>query len=200
MGRRPAFDPDAVLAGARDAFWANGFEGTSLDDLLKATGLSKSSLYSSFGTKEQLFLAAYDTYRDDRAQEMRDLLTAHPGLEGVRAFFQLIIERDPASHLGYGCLSMNQGFEQAHRVPAIRERVSGDLDLIRDALHEALLEGQRLGQVRPNADTAAAADALANAFVGFQLTVRAQLDRARLANTLDYLLAPLATDPTDLPE
>ncbi len=197
VGRPPAFDTDAVLAGARDAFWANGFEGTSLDALLKATGLSKSSLYASFGTKEQLFLSAFDKYRDDRAQEMRDLLAAHPGLDGVRTFFQLIIERDPESHLGYGCLSMNQGFEQAHRVPAIRERVSRDLDLIREALHEALQEGQRLGQVRPNADTAAAADALANAFVGFQLTVRAHLDRARLAHTLDYLLAPLATDPQE---
>ena len=115
MGRRPAFKTDAVLTGAQDAFWANGFEGTSMDDLLKATGLSKSSLYSSFGTKEQLFLSAFDKYRDDRAQEMRDLLATQPGLPGVRTFFQLIIERDPESHLGYGCLSMNQGFEQAHR-------------------------------------------------------------------------------------
>jgi TetR/AcrR family transcriptional repressor of nem operon len=197
MGRRPAFKTDAVLTGAQDAFWANGFEGTSMDDLLKATGLSKSSLYSSFGTKEQLFLSAFDKYRDDRAQEMRDLLATQPGLPGVRAFFQLIIERDPESHLGYGCLSMNQGFEQAHRVPAIRERVSGDLDLIRIALHEALQLGQRLGQVQPDADTASAADALTNAFVGFQLTVRAQLDRAQLVHTLDYLLAPLATDPKE---
>lgn len=197
MGRRPAFDSDTVLAGAQDAFWENGFEATSLDDLLRATGLSKSSLYASFGTKEQLFLSALDKYRDDRAQEMRDLLVAYPGLDGVRTFFQLIIDRDPRSHLGYGCLSMNQGFEQAHRVPAIRGRVSGDLDLIQEALHGALLEGQRLGHVRADADTAGAADALANAFVGFQLTVRAQLDRARLERALAYLLAPLTTDPQE---
>ena len=194
MGRRPAFDPDTVVSRAEETFWANGFEATSLDDLLKATALSKSSLYASFGSKEQLFLTAYDRYRAERAQEMRNLLAAQPGLPGVRAFFELIIDCDAESALGYGCLSMNQGFEQAHRVPAIRERVSGDLDLIRDALHEALLEGKQLGQVRPDADIAAAADALANAFVGFQLTIRAQLDRGRLAHTLDYLLAPLIHD------
>lgn len=108
--------------------------------------------------------------------------------------FQLIVDRDPESSLGYGCLSMNQGFEQAHRDPAVRARVAEDLDLIRVALTDALAEGQRLGQVRDDVDTAAAAAALVVAFVRFQLVVRARLDRAPLTDSLDYLLVPLTTD------
>lgn len=197
MGRRPAFDPEQVLAQARDAFWCDGYEATSLDDLLQATGLSKSSLYASFGDKHRIFLAALDGYRDDRATEMRDLLAARPGLPGVRAFFELIIDGDPTSSLGNGCLSMNQGFEQAHRDPAIRDRVGSDLNLIRTALHDALVEGQRLGQVRADADVDGAASALALNFVGFQLTVRAHLDRTVLKQALEYILAPLTTEPQE---
>ncbi|HEY3339170.1 MAG TPA: TetR/AcrR family transcriptional regulator [Propionicimonas sp.] len=197
MGRRPAFDEAEVLEHAQDAFWANGYEGTSLEDLLQATGLSKSSLYSSFGGKEKLFLTCFDRYRSDRAAEMQAVLAAAPGLPGVREFFRLIIERDPTSSLGFGCLSMNQGFEQAHRAPAIRDRVGEDLDLIRAALRDALAEGQRLGQVRPDADIAAAAASLTITFVGFQLVVRAQLDRTPMIQSLDYLLGPVATDPQE---
>jgi len=194
MGRRPAFNPDHVLERARDAFWTNGYEATSLEDLLAATGLSKSSLYASFGDKQQVFLASFDRYRDDRAAEMRALLAAEPGLPGVRAFFESIIDGDPATSLGNGCLSMNQGFEQAHREPAIRERVASDLEMIRQALLDALAEGRRLGQVRPDAELDGAASALAIAFVGFQLTVRAHLDRTPLRESLGYLLAPLTTE------
>ena len=61
--------------------------------------------------------------------------------------------------------------------PEICERVGSDLAFIRTALHDALAEGQRLGQLRPDADLAGAASALPIAFVGCQLTVRAQLDR-----------------------
>lgn len=194
MGRRPAFDETAVLEHAQDAFWANGYEGTSLEDLLRATGLSKSSLYSSFGGKEKLFLTCFDRYRAERAVEMQGVLAAAPGLPGVREFFRLIVDRDPASSLGFGCLSMNQGFERAHREPAIRARVGDDLDLIRAALVDALAEGQRLGQVRREADILAAAASLTTAFVGFQLVVRAQLDRTPLGQSLEYLLAPLTPE------
>ena len=165
-----------------------------MEDLLHATGLSKSSLYASFGDKHRLFLAAFDRYRDDRAAEMRDLLAAKPGLPGIRTFFELIIEGAPDSSLGNGCLSMNQGFEQAHRQPEIRDRVDSDLELIRTGLHDALVEAQRLGQVRPDADLNGAASALAIAFVGFQLTVRARLDRGPMRQSLEYLLTPLTHD------
>lgn len=58
MGRPRQFDPDAVLLRARDTFALGGYHGTSMDDLLRATGLQRSSLYSAYGSKRGLFLAA----------------------------------------------------------------------------------------------------------------------------------------------
>src|ERR1700760_1325031 len=62
MARPRSFDPDHVLDLARDVFWKNGFQGTSLDDITAATGLTKPSLYAAFGDKNALFLTILERY------------------------------------------------------------------------------------------------------------------------------------------
>src|SRR5437763_414744 len=72
MGRPRSFDTRTVIAAARDAFVRNGYVGTSVDDLLQATGLQRASLYSAFGSKRGLFLAALQ--EPSRGSEDLDLL------------------------------------------------------------------------------------------------------------------------------
>ncbi|WP_456677935.1 TetR/AcrR family transcriptional regulator [Bradyrhizobium sp. RDM12] len=55
MSRPREFDETEVMDKALELFWRQGYEGTSLNDLLDATGLTKSSLYAAFGSKEDLF-------------------------------------------------------------------------------------------------------------------------------------------------
>jgi AcrR family transcriptional regulator len=55
MARPRQFDEAEVLDKALQVFWRQGYEGTSLSDLLDATGLTKSSLYAAFGGKADLF-------------------------------------------------------------------------------------------------------------------------------------------------
>ncbi|MGE5163663.1 MAG: helix-turn-helix domain-containing protein, partial [Sphingobacteriales bacterium] len=50
-GRPRAYNPDTALARAADVFWRNGYDGTSLDDLVAATGMNRPSLYAAFGDK-----------------------------------------------------------------------------------------------------------------------------------------------------
>ncbi|WP_229131590.1 helix-turn-helix domain-containing protein [Bifidobacterium mizhiense] len=58
MGRKRSFDDDEVLARAREVFLEHGYEGTSIDALVKATGLLRGSLYGAFGSKRGMFVAA----------------------------------------------------------------------------------------------------------------------------------------------
>ena len=62
MGRPRQFDVDNALTAARDLFWRNGFEGTSMTELTEAMGITKPSLYATYGNKEGLFRKALDSY------------------------------------------------------------------------------------------------------------------------------------------
>ena len=58
MGRNRSFDETTVLAAAGRAFLIAGYEGTSIDELVRTTGLLRGSLYQAFGSKRGLFLDA----------------------------------------------------------------------------------------------------------------------------------------------
>ena len=63
-GRPRAFDVDEALDRALEVFWRQGYEGTSINDLTQAIGITKPSLYAAFGNKEDLFRKALDRYID----------------------------------------------------------------------------------------------------------------------------------------
>lgn len=64
MGRPREFDLDKALEQALHVFWRQGYEGTSINDLTQAIGITKPSLYAAFGNKEELFRKALDRYID----------------------------------------------------------------------------------------------------------------------------------------
>lgn len=65
MSRSAAFDKQAAITAARDVFWRDGYAETALPALEKATGLNRSSIYNTFGSKRGLFDAAVDNYLDE---------------------------------------------------------------------------------------------------------------------------------------
>ncbi|GLY47764.1 TetR/AcrR family transcriptional regulator [Lentzea sp. NBRC 102530] len=58
MGRRRSFDEDEVVEAAAELFARRSYEGVSIDDLVKAVGVHRNSLYGVFGSKRGLYLAA----------------------------------------------------------------------------------------------------------------------------------------------
>lgn len=62
MARPRTFDEDTVLNRAVEAFLQTGYEATSVDDLVRALGLHRGSLYAAFGSKRGLFVAALSRY------------------------------------------------------------------------------------------------------------------------------------------
>lgn len=77
MARPREFDQALVMAKARTLFASQGYNGTSIDDLVKATGLLRGSLYKAFGSKRNIFLALLQEIVEDfeTSGENLDLLT-----------------------------------------------------------------------------------------------------------------------------
>ncbi|RMA46677.1 hypothetical protein CI603_03615 [Bifidobacterium sp. wkB338] len=73
MGRKRSFDDDEVLSHAREVFLEHGYEGTSIDALVKATGLLRGSLYGAFGSKRGMFVAALHDATDSESRDSKVL-------------------------------------------------------------------------------------------------------------------------------
>lgn len=106
MAGRKQFDTATVLDAAMIQFWQAGYADTSVDDLSRATGLNRSSLYASFGDKDALFmrcLQRYATRYGDKYDAALSCADERP-LAAVRAFFDVTLERIADPGVPDGCL------------------------------------------------------------------------------------------------
>ena len=195
MPRPQEFVTAEALHQAMNVFWRKGYEATSLVDLLAATGLSKSSLYATFGGKRELFLAAFDEYRRARAHAMYQTLAREPAGRAIEAFFQLLLSGPNAEEPSRGCMSINQAVELAPHDPEVRERVMQDLRLIEEALAQAISRGQQQGDLRSLRPAQDLAGLLMLGFPGLQVLARAGYSPAQLTTSLSLLLDQLEARP-----
>lgn len=104
MSRPQTFDSDAVINAAMLMFWAQGIHRISVDDLLAATGLARSSLYNSFGGKQALFEHAIARYVQQQVDQLRKMLQGRSLQEAL----QLLLERAAEdNYQDKGCLLVN---------------------------------------------------------------------------------------------
>ncbi|AEN08086.1 TetR family transcriptional regulator [Streptomyces sp. DvalAA-21] len=106
MAGKKRFDVSAALDAAMIQFWRAGYADTSVDDLSRATGLNRSSIYSSLGDKDALFLRCLERYTTRYGDKYDAALScaADRPLAAVRAFFDITLERIADPGLPDGCL------------------------------------------------------------------------------------------------
>lgn len=104
MGRHREFDEAEVVEKAMYAFWKHGWRDTTPQCLVEATGLSRSSLYATFGSKQGLFLAALDVYVADQRSFLTQMLADGTLREGLERMYALMVDTlRPEGH-GMTCM------------------------------------------------------------------------------------------------
>ncbi|WP_447782018.1 TetR/AcrR family transcriptional regulator [Pseudomonas plecoglossicida] len=191
MARPQEFNTQQVLRKAMAVFWEKGYETTSLSDLMTATGLSKSSLYGSFGDKRELFLKAFDVYRQDRKRDMIQLLSADNARDGIVSFYESLFANLDAETAHNGCMSVNQAVEMAPRDLRVKDMVADDFKTIHEAVSAAIRRGQKDGSVKNLAEAEDIASILVLAFPGLQLMARIGADQEVMKKNLALLMAQL---------
>jgi TetR/AcrR family transcriptional repressor of nem operon len=105
MARPKEFDPDQALDRAVELFWRKGYEATSIQDLVEALGINRSSLYGTFGDKHALYLAAIDRYCEDVvAPRVAELDQAASPRAAIRQLFLSLPTRATRRRERRGCL------------------------------------------------------------------------------------------------
>ena len=104
MGRRREFAEAAIVEKAMRAFWKNGWRDTTPQRLVEATGLSRSSLYATFGSKQGLFLAALELYVAQQESFLTQLLADGTLREGLERMYALMVDMMRPGGRGETCL------------------------------------------------------------------------------------------------
>jgi len=174
------FDSAEVLAVVEQLFWRRGVAATGIQDVVAATGLSRSSLYNSFGGKDELYLAALQRYLEQRSQPMFDRLAADDrGLPALADFFERLLQmRCSGARARWGCLISNAHTEDpVDAASAVLDQHHAGLSAAFRAVLE-VAEGKH--QLRSGVDLEASAEMLTLLAYGINLRSRSGVPRATL--------------------
>lgn len=192
MARPQEFEASKALRSAMRVFWSKGYEAASLNDILTATGLSKSSLYATFGDKRELFLAAFEAYRRERLQRLEGALNnGQPARQAIEEFFRQGVSQAKVPEHAYGCMTANEAVELAPHDLDIQKLVSQDFQAVEEAFTRAIQRGQSDGSIARDKDARQLARFLVVSLLGLKVMARARSERALLEDTVTVMLAAL---------
>jgi len=147
-GRPREFNDTAVIDSAMELFWMNGYEACSTEDLCKQTGLGRGSFYNAYGSKHKLYEKALQRYHKIGIEAQIDMLQKQEPLkERLRALLYWSIEEDFSHEKRKGCLLINAAMERSQKDPVVALLFQQHLDLLENALRQAIDEGQKSGEI-----------------------------------------------------
>lgn len=162
MARPQEFDSEDVLDKAMLVFWHKGFDDTSIQDLVDATGLNRGSLYNAFGDKAQLFAQVMDRYRAaSPTQILRTMPDDASPRQTLLQFFDILLERALNDPDHKGCLLTNTAAGLYGCSDAMCGWMEETLQGFEDALKVVIEKGQAKGEI----SSASTAQALARFMV-----------------------------------
>jgi TetR/AcrR family transcriptional repressor of nem operon len=192
IGRPLEFDPDIALEAAMQQFWSKGYEHTSMQDLLVAMNLSKSSLYQAFGGKQPLFRRCVSRYTDQIASGLREGLAKAPsGRRFIEAFLNSILKDVKDRQGPRGCLVMNTATEFAQSEPEIAQDVAQSIERFREVLRAAVERAQAEGEIPSKHDSRTLANYLVSSMSGLKAQSKAGADEKTLKGIIAMILNAL---------
>jgi len=172
-------------------FWAHGFRGAGMAELVGHLGIGRQSLYATFGSKRGLYLRAIDHYRRTRLSQVLALLDRPgPPLEhvrkAVRFFEKLALDQGMR-----GCFVANALLEVGDGDEELRAFLQDTLQLLEGAYRKALTAARKRGDLPADRSPRALARALTNASIGLAVTGRLGQGKAVVADVYAGTLAML---------
>ena len=189
MPKEVIFNKDLVLEQASNVFHLKGYNATSMQDLVDATGLNRSSIYNSFGNKLNLFLECLKIYQNKYQQKTAStLLKAKNPLEAIRSIFNLYLLEMVGDKDRKGCLIANCKSEMANQDDTISDFLNRNQDQTLQLLEGLVLEGQNEGLINTNQTAKSYSLYLFSSIQGFRMTGILISNKQQLQSIIDNTL------------
>jgi AcrR family transcriptional regulator len=192
MPRPRMFDEAEVIDRARRTFAETGFAGTSLDDLLEATGLARQSLYNAFGGKKELFMRAFLSDTTEAVDAVRASLQSaeHPIVRIRTVLVSAAVEHGAGQ--APPSLFLRAAVELSSREVEVAAAVASAFDAIRADYVACIVDAQAAGEIDADADAEALGTYFCAVIEGMSTLGRVGVPRATL---LQIGLTSLAAVP-----
>jgi TetR/AcrR family transcriptional repressor of nem operon len=169
------FDVEAVLTRAMHAFWANGFDATSMQDLVSATGVNRASLYATYGDKRAIFLSALRKYdREVRQKMLAELATYDDPVTAISTLFDRFIAQAAVKGSNWGCFLTNTGLELAAHDQEISEFVANSQVEVEKFFRDQVVKGLACGRFTTRHTPDLLGKHLLASLLGFLVLIRCQ--------------------------
>lgn len=190
MAKRHENNRERILHTAVEMLYRRGYNGTSVDDIVRAAGVSKSNFYYHFPSKEDLGIAVLSLRRD----EMEHLLseTLHDRDRGplsrLAAFLAALLDHQEAELDRNGCPFGNLVAEMTEHSERIRCFLSGLFADLTSAIAEVVRQGQSVGDIRTDVSPTELATLIVQTLQGMQLIVKCEKDSRPARKTGSLLI------------
>ena len=190
MARSKEFDEKAVLRKAMELFWEQGYEKTSMQDLVDHMGIHRRSIYDTFGDKRSLFLASLNHYEELIVNEMESIISSTSSIkQAIRDVFIFIlnsIEQYPK-----GCLSVNAAVELSLLDKEVGCIVTKMFNRTEDMFNNLIKRGQTSGELSKEIDSDNTSRFLHNNLVGIRVLIKTNYNKKELEGIITLALSVL---------
>jgi len=168
--RTKEFETDEIADAAMQVFWRRGYAATSVQDLVDGTGLSRSSLYSTFQNKQGLYQKALQRYEILTTLNNVKLLSGSGSPKAlIRQLLINVVEDELNDSEHKGCLVANACLELAGHDEDVAQFVVSNLQKIQHALESLLIKAQQSGEISSTQNPRALASFFVNTIQGLRV-------------------------------
>jgi len=186
------FDEMRALETAMHVFWDRGYEGTSLQHLEKAMGLTRSSIYNAYGNKRQLFEKTIDLYQKNiYGGLLEEIEQAASIKEGLRNLLLAVIDLHFSKQTPEGCMIALSILEKTQHNKSTRKLLDQTIELVTKSIESHIKQAQKKGDINKDKDTQVIASIVVMAMAGIMVQAKAGVEKKRLVKIADTLVKML---------
>jgi AcrR family transcriptional regulator len=181
MGRPVSFDQTEMLETIQTLFWDNGYSATSLDEITQATGLGKGSLYGAYGSKQDMYLLAFDDYCKWVVADIKTRLHGDDAdaIVRLRAYIQSAAQG--GANARRGCMLAKGTAETAARFPEVDKIIQRTFKAMEREIVNCVRQAQSAGDITAERDARTIGTMLLAVVRGMGSLAQAGMSAASLA-------------------
>ncbi|MFK5923674.1 MAG: TetR/AcrR family transcriptional regulator [Verrucomicrobiota bacterium] len=158
MSRKIEFDLNEATEAAMRLFWQQGFENTSMDQLLKEMQIGQGSFYNKFKSKRCLYQSCLKYYSEKVTAKRVEVLFKNPDIpQAINDFFRIMIKSVGSKNVPQGCLLTNSLCSEVLAEGELESYILGELEKLERVFRDKLLEARQKGQVAQSLNPATVA-------------------------------------------